>query len=231
MHWKNECLKFCPSRVLQGHTSDVCLAPSCLPLLSRLWWLSQRSKNHRRIICLCPFFWVVPSLQWPTNEVSLKWKQDCCGHHTSHRDPTPHWITGALEAPELLLPEGFLTHDRALLWRLPWPDQKKKKKKNLVWVGRNHKVGTAWFQCPLPWAGTTLHQTRLPKAPATLALNTSREEAATTSLGITSWRSPEAWRGFVSSLGNQHCTSAVLAVVRLLSSPCSPRTLCGGLSS
>jgi len=51
----------------------------------------------------------------------------------------------------------------------------------MVWVGRDlidHLVPT-----PLPWAGTPSHQTRLLKAPSSLALNTAREGAATASLG------------------------------------------------
>lgn len=88
-----------------------CLPP-CSPLLSlplsSLMPVPEKQKSQENYV-LVLLFWVIPSLQWPINQVCSKWKQDCCGHRASHRDPTPHWTTGAPEAPELLLPEWFLT--------------------------------------------------------------------------------------------------------------------------
>jgi len=50
----------------------------------------------------------------------------------------------------------------------------------MIWVGRDFKD----YLVPTPAMGRdTFHQTRLLKAPSSLALNTSREGAATASLG------------------------------------------------
>lgn len=64
---KNECLKVCPSGVLQGHNSNICLAStatfSCSPFLPPLWWLSWGSRNRRSIMGFMPTFQVSFLLQ------------------------------------------------------------------------------------------------------------------------------------------------------------------------
>lgn len=115
---KNECLKVCLSRVLQGHNSNVCLFSPRSLLLSLsllLWWLSWGSRNHRSIMASCSPFRSAFYSKGPTNQVFTKCNQDCCGIHWGFfagilfpldEAPGVHPSTPALK---LLLPQGFFT--------------------------------------------------------------------------------------------------------------------------